>query len=151
MTLECCDSTSNFPNTCLIGPCGCSLDDSKETAYATAAKESVSMAPSRVDISNAPCRPDGSYCTLGSQCCSGSCQSFECTSGSEKKPDLVVSRISFSKNPCKIGDDVQIIFDVTNQGTGSAAPCVDCLSMDGQKVQSFDSRGLPNGGKLDPV
>lgn len=30
-TSSCCQSSSDFPNTCLIGACGCSPDNSKET------------------------------------------------------------------------------------------------------------------------
>jgi len=74
---------------------------------------------------------------------------FEIGGGSEL-PDLAVTRLWCNKNPCDSGDDVEIIFDVTNQGSDVAKPCMDCLYIDGSKVAEFDSSGLAIGSELKP-
>lgn len=66
------------------------------------------------------------------------------------KSDLVVSNLRFSKNPCKPGEEVEISFDVTNQGNADADTCIDCLKIDGTKVTDFNSAGLTSGSKLKP-
>jgi parallel beta-helix repeat protein len=64
------------------------------------------------------------------------------------KPDLAITRLWFNENLGDPGDDVEIIFDVTNQGSDVANPCVDCLYIDGSKVVEFDSSGLAIGSEL---
>jgi putative hemolysin len=63
-----------------------------------------------------------------------------------RMPDLVVSRLSFSKNPCHLGDDVEITFWVVNQGDRFSDGCTACLMIDGQKVSDFT---VPDGFKLE--
>jgi len=61
------------------------------------------------------------------------------------QPDLTITRIWFNENPCCAGDDIEIIFDVTNQGDADAGPHTDCLYIDGNKVTEFSSSGLNAG------
>ncbi|NYT02429.1 MAG: hypothetical protein GKC10_06715, partial [Methanosarcinales archaeon] len=72
------------------------------------------------------------------------------SSGEEGKPNLVISRLYLSKNPCNLQEDVQIIFQVTNQGAASAMGGIDCLKIDRNEVATFDSSQLPGGGELAP-
>ena len=61
------------------------------------------------------------------------------------QPDLTITRIWFNENPCCAGDDIEIIFGVTNQGDCDAGSHTDCLYIDGNKVMEFPSSGLNAG------
>jgi hypothetical protein len=60
-------------------------------------------------------------------------------------PDLVVTKIWFSKNNPVAGAPVNIIFTVTNSGSSAAGMRKDYLTIDGSRVTEFDSSSLPSG------
>lgn len=92
--------------------------------------------PILVDVWSCYTKPNNITCPPYGEICIIPCPSTH--------PDLVISSVSFSKNPCNEKDNVLIKFDVTNKGDADSDPCVDCLSIDGKNVKQF------NGKKLSP-
>jgi hypothetical protein len=69
-TRMCC-GTEDFPNTCLIGPCGCNPEISNEVKVCDCGKGMCFDGTSCVST----CRKIGKDCDSDSQCCSGFCDS----------------------------------------------------------------------------
>jgi hypothetical protein len=76
----CCKSAQDFPDTCLIGACGCSPEDSKETlvcqcgagmCFDSATDSCMPIAP-EPDCPGG-CPDDGDLCTLDHRCENGKC------------------------------------------------------------------------------